>query len=105
MKDCDVLRIIFDKKIEKSSITYRNDLIEWYWLVGFRKVEINDSTITCYVDRPNKFIGRFNEEYINFLIYLKNYFNDLGYNFDIVKYEKVEYYEEFKEFLMNSQLI
>lgn len=87
MTENDVFKVICSEKVKLDKIEKKNDLVKWYWNVGFKSFSINENNkfIQCFVDRPNKFIGKWNKEYINFLVYIQNYFNTLGYTFDLSK--------------------
>jgi len=90
MTQYEVLKVILDEKRTKDSkIKTTNDLSQWFWKVGFRKIKIDEEkrTITCYVLRPNPFISNYRRPYINFLIYLSDkVFPNLGYTFNLEKY-------------------
>lgn len=90
MTELEVLKTICSEKIKLSNIKYKNDFMAWFWLVGFNSFEINEEnkTISCFVERPNKFIGRWNKKYCNFLVHLKRYYQKEGYNFEIYKCDK-----------------
>lgn len=73
-----------DNKVE-------NIVKSWYWSVGFNGCEIvNDKDIIIYVNRPNKFIGKF-----NYLVYLNSVLNNLGFNIIIQKRHNEDIYNAF----------
>lgn len=103
MTELEILKTICSEKIKLSKIKYKNDFMNWFWLVGFNSFEINEQnkTIKCLVERPNKFIGRWNKKYVNFLVYIKRYYEKQGYNFELKKCNKkflIEITNSFSEF-------
>lgn len=86
-------RIIDDFKSKRVEITeskVNNALLNWFWGVGFRDIDITRDLITLYVNRPNKFIGG-----RNFLVEIREELQDAGYKFDLVKAKPDFFYNAF----------
>ena len=69
-------------------------IINWFWSVGFVDINVNEDTkeIICCVERPNKFIGKWNDKIVNFLVHLnENIFAKEGYKFTLNKSQNQMY--------------
>lgn len=98
----EVFKIILDEKKSVDSVKTKNELTQWFWKVGFRNIEVNESSkkITCEVSRPNQFISKFRKPIINFLIYLSEHvFNKYGYTFELKKYTNDEYFDIYQKYI------
>jgi len=89
----EVFKIIIDEYVKYYGGS-NDKLVNWFWSVGFRNIGINetDKEIYCDVERPNKFIGRWNTKIINFLVHLnESIFCKMGYKFNLRKTQNTFY--------------